>query len=162
LPGVPETLEAPTGHRFVASFGWPGSALSGLYEGWNACTLCGGEKSSVRSATYPSALIWTGEPGENGARRILHHGAEPGFYYHVLAHGSVARSSRVERMRRRAFSDILGAYLVSLLIIISTLGSLNAAFWPPPGLLRPWPRDGLFFRWCARVHPRFHTPHREH
>ena len=20
-------------------------------------------------------------------------------------------------------------------------------------------RDGLFFRWCARVHPRFHTPH---
>jgi APA family basic amino acid/polyamine antiporter len=52
-----------------------------------------------------------------------------------------------------------GSYLVSLLIIISTLGSLNGSILAAPRVYYAMARDGLFFRWCARVHPRFHTPH---
>jgi APA family basic amino acid/polyamine antiporter len=52
-----------------------------------------------------------------------------------------------------------GSYLVTLLIIISTLGSLNGSILAAPRVYYAMAKDGLFFRWCARVHPRFHTPH---
>jgi len=45
------------------------------------------------------------------------------------------------------------------LIIISTLGSLNGSILAAPRVYYAMARDGLFFRWCGRVHPRFHTPH---
>jgi amino acid transporter len=52
-----------------------------------------------------------------------------------------------------------GSQLVSLLIIISTLGSLNGSILAAPRVYYAMARDGLFFRWCGAVHPRFRTPH---
>ena len=52
-----------------------------------------------------------------------------------------------------------GSLLVTLLIIISTLGSLNGSILAAPRVYYAMAKDGLFFRWCAAVHPRFRTPH---
>jgi APA family basic amino acid/polyamine antiporter len=71
----------------------------------------------------------------------------------------VARSSRVGADAAARIFGRTGAYLVSLLIIISTLGSLNGSILAAPRVYYAMAADGLFFRWCARVHPRFHTPH---
>ena len=71
----------------------------------------------------------------------------------------VARSSRVGADAAVRIFGRTGSYLVSLLIIISTLGSLNGSILAAPRVYYAMARDGLFFRWCARVHPRFHTPH---
>jgi APA family basic amino acid/polyamine antiporter len=80
-------------------------------------------------------------------------------YYHVLPMDQVARSSRVGADAAVRIFGHTGSYLVSLLIIISTLGSLNGSILAAPRVYYAMARDGLFFRWCARVHPRFHTPH---
>jgi APA family basic amino acid/polyamine antiporter len=71
----------------------------------------------------------------------------------------IAHSSRVGAEAAARIFGRTGAYLVSLLIIISTLGSLNGSVLAAPRVYYAMARDGLFFRWCARVHPRFRTPH---
>jgi APA family basic amino acid/polyamine antiporter len=80
-------------------------------------------------------------------------------YYHVLPMDQVARSSRVGADAAVRIFGRTGSYLVSLLIIISTLGSLNGSILAAPRVYYAMAKDGLFFRWCARVHPSFHTPH---
>ena len=80
-------------------------------------------------------------------------------YYHVLPMDQVAASTRVGADAAVRIFGRSGAQLVSLLIIISTLGSLNGSILAAPRVYYAMARDGLFFRWCARVHPRFRTPH---
>ena len=152
LPGGPATLAAPTGHRFVASFGVAMVGAFWAYEGWNACTFAAGEvKRPERNV--PLALIL------GTVAVIALYLALNLVYYHVLPMDQVARSSRVGADAAVRIFGHTGSYLVSLLIIISTLGSLNGSILAAPRVYYAMARDGLFFRWCARVHPRFHTPH---
>jgi len=152
LPGGPAELAVPTGHRFAASFGVAMVGAFWAYEGWNACTFAAGEvKRPERNV--PLALILG-----TGAVIILYLLLNL-VYYHVLPMDQVARSSRVGADAAVRIFGRTGSYLVSLLIIISTLGSLNGSILAAPRVYYAMARDGLFFRWCARVHPRFHTPH---
>src|SRR5271157_4054533 len=152
LPGGPATLAAPTGHRFVASFGVAMVGAFWAYEGWNACTFAAGEvKNPERNV--PLALIL------GTVAVVMVYLALNLVYYHVLPMDQVARSSRVGADAAVRIFGRTGSYLVSLLIIISTLGSLNGSILAAPRVYYAMAKDGLFFRWCARVHPRFHTPH---
>jgi len=152
LPGGPPALAAPTGHRFVASFGVAMVGAFWAYEGWNACTFAAGEvKRPERN--LPLALI------VGTVAVIVFYMALNLVYYHVLPMDQVARSSRVGADAAVRIFGRTGSYLVSLLIIISTLGSLNGSILAAPRVYYAMAKDGLFFRWCARVHPRFHTPH---
>jgi APA family basic amino acid/polyamine antiporter len=152
LPGGPSALAAPTGHRFAASFGVAMVGAFWAYEGWNCCTFAAGEvKRPERNV--PLALIL----GTVAVMTIYL--ALNLVYYHVLPMDQVARSSRVGADAAVRIFGRTGSYLVSLLIIISTLGSLNGSILAAPRVYYAMAKDGLFFRWCARVHPRFHTPH---
>jgi APA family basic amino acid/polyamine antiporter len=81
-------------------------------------------------------------------------------YYRVLAVPEVAASTRVGADAAVRIFGRTGSQLVALLIIISTLGSLNGSILAAPRVYYAMAKDGLFFRWCAAVHPRFRTPHR--
>ncbi|MGO8814881.1 MAG: APC family permease [Terriglobia bacterium] len=152
LPGGPATLAVPTGHRFAASFGVAMVGAFWAYEGWNACTFAAGEvKRPERN--MPLALIL------GTVAVIALYMAMNLVYYHVLPLDQVARSSRVGADAAVRMFGHTGSYLVSLLIIISTLGSLNGSILAAPRVYYAMAKDGLFFRWCARVHPRYHTPH---
>jgi basic amino acid/polyamine antiporter, APA family len=152
LPPGPEALAAPPGHRFLASFGVAMVAAFWAYEGWNACTFAAGEvKRPERNV--PLALIL------GTMAVIVLYLALNLVYYHVLPLDQVARSSRVGADAAVRIFGHTGSYLVTLLIIISTLGSLNGSILAAPRVYYAMAKDGLFFRWCARVHPRFHTPH---
>ena len=152
LPGGPDALSAPTGHRFVSSFGVAMVGAFWAYEGWNACTFAAGEvKRPERN--IPLALILG-----TGSVTIIYIALNL-VYYHVLPLDQVARSARVGADAAARIFGHTGMYLVSLLIIISTLGSLNGSILAAPRVYYAMARDGLFFRWCARVHPRFRTPH---
>jgi APA family basic amino acid/polyamine antiporter len=152
LPGGADTLAAPTGHRFVASFGVAMVGAFWAFEGWNACTFAAGEvKRPERNV--PLALIM------GTVAVIVIYMALNMVYYHVLPMDQVARSSRVGADAAARIFGHTGAYLVSLLIIISTLGSLNGSILAAPRVYYAMATDGVFFSWCARVHPRFHTPH---
>src|SRR5579862_2076407 len=152
LPVGPATLAAPTGHRFVASFGVAMVGAFWAYEGWNACTFVAGEVRHPER-NVPLALI-----AGTGAVIVIYMVLNL-VYYHVLPLDQVAHSSRVGAEAAARIFGRTGAYLVSLLIIISTLGSLNGSILAAPRVYYAMARDGLFFRWCARVHPRYHTPH---
>jgi len=152
LPGGPAALAAPTGHRFAASFGVAMVGAFWAYEGWNCCTFAAGEVRRPER-NVPLALIL------GTAAVIAIYLAMNLVYYHVLPMDQVARSSRVGADAAVRIFGRTGSYLVSLLIIISTLGSLNGSILAAPRVYYAMARDGLFFRWCARVHPRFHTPH---
>jgi APA family basic amino acid/polyamine antiporter len=152
LPAAPAALAVPTGHRWVASFGVAMVGAFWAYEGWNACTFAAGEvKRPERNV--PLALILG-----TVAVIMVYLGLNL-VYYHVLPMDQVARSSRVGADAAVRIFGRKGSHLVSLLIIISTLGSLNGSILAAPRVYYAMARDGLFFRWCARVHPRFHTPH---
>src|SRR5271157_3689001 len=152
LPGGPATLAQPTGHRFVASFGVAMVGAFWAYEGWNACTFAAGEVERPER-NVPLALIL----GTTAV--VVIYLALNLVYYHVLPMDQVASSSRVGADAAVRIFGHTGSRLVSMVIIISTLGSLNGSILAAPRVYYAMAKDGLFFRWCARVHPRFHTPH---
>ena len=152
MPGELNTLPVPVGHRWFASFGVAMVGAFWGYEGWNACTFAAGEvKNPERNV--PLALILG-----TVSVIVIYVGLNL-VYYHVLPLRQVAGSSRVGADAAVRIFGRRGSRLVSALIIISTLGSLNGSILAAPRVYYAMARDGLFFRWCARVHPRFHTPH---
>jgi len=51
-----------------------------------------------------------------------------------------------------------GGSLVSLIILVSIIGTLNGCFLTRPRIYFAQAHDGLFFRKFAEVHPRYQTP----
>jgi APA family basic amino acid/polyamine antiporter len=151
-PGGVSSLPAPAGSGFVASFGVAMVGALWAYEGWNACTFASGEvKRPERN--LPLALIL----GTGGVLALYL--ALNLVYYHVLTLPEIAASTRVGADAAVRVLGRTGSYFVTLVIIISTLGSLNGSILAAPRVYYAMAKDGLFFRWCASVHPRFHTPH---
>lgn len=140
------------GAGFVASFGVAMVGVLWAYEGWNTCTFAAGEvKNPERN--LPLALIL-------GTMVViaLYLGLNL-VYYRVLNPGEIAQSSRVGADAAVRIFGRTGSLIVSLLIIVSTLGSINGSILAAPRVYYAMARDGMFFRWCAAVHPRYHTPH---
>lgn len=155
VAGVPagvKSLPVASGAGFAASFGLALVAALWAYEGWNACTFAAGEvKRPERN--LPLALIL----GTIGVI-VLYLGLNL-VYYRVLTLPEIAQSPRVAADAAVRIFGRTGAYLVSIVIIISTLGSINGSVLAAPRVYYAMAQDGLFFRWCAAVHPRYHTPH---
>lgn len=51
-----------------------------------------------------------------------------------------------------------GGSFIALAVIISAFGTVNAQMLSIPRIYFAMARDGLFFKWVRRVHPRFRTP----
>jgi APA family basic amino acid/polyamine antiporter len=149
--GVP-SLPAPRGAGFLASFGVAMVAALWAYDGWNTCTFAAAEvKRPERN--LPLALILG-----TGGVVVIYLGLNL-VYYHVLTLPEIAQSPRVAADAAVRIFGRAGSYMVSLAIIICTLGSLNGSILAAPRVYYAMAQDGLFFRWCAAVHPRFRTPH---
>jgi amino acid transporter len=151
-PGGPVSLPLPKGSNFVPSFGVALVAAFWAYEGWNTCTFAAGEvKRPERN--LPLALIL-------GTSTViaLYLGLTL-VYYRVLPVPEVAQSARVAADSAVRILGRGGSLFVTWVIIISTLGSINGSVLAAPRVYYAMARDGLFFRWCAAVHPRFRTPH---
>lgn len=54
----------------------------------------------------------------------------------------------------------LGAGFISILVIISTTGSINGTMMSATRAYYAMAKDGLFFKWLDFVHPKFRTPSR--
>ena len=140
------------GSSFLASFGVAMVGVLWAYEGWNTCTFAAGEVRNPQR-DVPRALIL-------GTLAViaLYVGLNL-VYYRVLTVPEVAASSRVGADAAVRIFGRTGSQLVALLSIISTLGSLTGRILAAPRVYYAMAKDGIFFRWCAAVHPRFHTPH---
>jgi APA family basic amino acid/polyamine antiporter len=145
-------LPKPAGLGFVSAFGVAMVAALWAYDGWNNGTFAADEVRNPER-TLPLGLIL------GTAAVMLIYILLNLVYYHVLPLSRVAQSPRVAAEAGIRLFGRGGARWVTLAIIIAMLGSLNGMILAGARVYYAMARDGLFFRWCGVVHPRFRTPH---
>jgi APA family basic amino acid/polyamine antiporter len=79
-------------------------------------------------------------------------------YLRVLPIAEIAASDHVGASVAKRVLGSRGGGLVSLIILMSIIGTLNGCFLTSPRIYFAQARDGLFFRKFAEVHPRYQTP----
>lgn len=79
-------------------------------------------------------------------------------YLRVLTVAEVGASPRVAASAAERSLGPTGATLVTLTILLSTIGACNGSIMTAPRIYFAQARDGLFFRELARIHPKFETP----
>ncbi len=123
------------------------------YIGWDRVGYLAGEMKNPRR-TIPPTMIY-------GLAVIFLLYLSANFIYHATLGMEGVRASKI------VASDVatilfgpIGAGFVSLLVIISCIGSINGTSMAAPRVYYAMARDRLFFRWLDYVHPRFRTPSR--
>ena len=79
-------------------------------------------------------------------------------YLRVLTIPEIAASEHVGATVAEHALGAAGGRLVSLIILLSIIGTLNGCFLTSPRIYFAQARDGLFFQKFAEVHPRHQTP----
>lgn len=127
------------------------------YEGWNTVGFLGGEiKNPHRN--LPLALF-------AGMLIIIGIYTVVNFtYLYVLPIDQFVAIDRADNdgiaavAVVRHFAGDLGITLISVAILITTLGCTNSTILMPPRVYNAMARDGLFFPRAAEIHPKYHTP----
>jgi APA family basic amino acid/polyamine antiporter len=79
-------------------------------------------------------------------------------YLRVLSIPEIAASDHVGASAAERAMGPAGGKLVSLIIMLSIVGTLNGCFLTSPRVYFAQARDGLFFRKFGEVHPKYQTP----
>lgn len=126
------------------------------YEGWNTLGFIGGEIKDP-NRNLPLALF-AGMMVIIGAYFMVNF-----TYLYVLPIDQIvgvhqAQNEIAAVAVLRHFAGGFGATLISIVILITTLGCTNATILMPPRVYYAMAKDGLFFRRAAEIHPKYHTP----
>jgi APA family basic amino acid/polyamine antiporter len=141
----------PSAGLSLVGFGAALVAVLWAYDGWHFVSFAAGEVKDPSRTIPRSLLIGTGLT--IGIYLVVNVA-----YYAVLSPGQISGTSRVAA---DAVQQALGqgaAVMISLLIAISILGTINGIMLGAARVSFAMAKDGLFFRSLARVNPRFHTP----
>jgi len=150
--GTSVKLPTPAGWGFLSSFGVAMVAALWAYDGWNNGTF------AAEEVKHPERDIPLGLILGTGAVVVIYILVNL-VYYHVLPLVTVAQSPRVAAQAGTRLFGRSGAHWVSLAIIVAMLGCVNGMILAGARVYYAMARDGLFFRWCGNVHPKFRTPH---
>jgi APA family basic amino acid/polyamine antiporter len=145
-------LPTPAGWGFLSSFGVAMVAALWAYDGWNNGTFAGDEVKNPERNIPLGLILGTG--GVVVIYVLLNF-----VYYHLLGLSTVAQSPRVAAQAGMRLFGRAGAHWVSLAVIVAMLGCVNGMILAGARVYYAMARDGLFFRWCGNVHPKFRTPH---
>jgi len=121
------------------------------YDGWADLTFMAGEVKDP-SRTLPRALGW-GVLVVVGVYLVVN-----AAYLSVLSVPEMAASELVAASTAERLAGDWGGAIVSLLVVLSTLGALNGAMMTGPRIFFAMAEDGMMWRPVAAVHPRYHTP----
>ncbi|MBV8865069.1 MAG: amino acid permease [Acidobacteriaceae bacterium] len=135
----------------VGSFGVALIACLLGYDGWVQLSFVAGEiqhpkRNVVRALTLGTLAVT--------AIYLLANAA----YLRVLSISEIAVSEHVGADAAERVLGAAGGVLVSLLIVISVLGTLNGCFLTSPRVYFAQAADGLFFRRFAAIHPVYGSP----
>lgn len=147
---------APAGPAEAGGIPWLGFgvalvAVLWAYDGWHFLSFAAGEvrqpaKTIPRSLLLGTVLVFAVYLVVNAA------------YYAVLDPAEIRGSDRVAAL---AVQQALGpgaAVGISMLIVVSILGTMNGITLGAARVSYAMAADGLFFRSFARLHPRTHAP----
>lgn len=151
-PAAGATLPLPAPHR-----GWLGAATGLMmvlwaYQGWTTVTPVAGE---VRHPERNLPLALIGGVLIVMVVYLLINVA----YLRVLPLTRLAASPAVAADAATRVLGHAGSALVSALVLVSVLGTLNGAILSGPRVFYAMAADGLFFRSVGKLHPRYRTPH---
>jgi len=79
-------------------------------------------------------------------------------YVRVLGAAGLAESLAPAADTMRAVMGPIGGALIGAGIVVSTIGFVNSGILSAPRMLQAMAADGLFFRFAAKLHPRYRTP----
>ncbi|MCY4588509.1 MAG: amino acid permease [Bryobacterales bacterium] len=79
-------------------------------------------------------------------------------YMQVLTVEEIAGTERVAAVVLERVFGLAGGTMISLIILVSITGAMNAGILTGPRVYFAQARDSLFFRIFGEVHQRFHTP----
>lgn len=121
------------------------------YDGWNNGPMVGAEIQRPEK-NLPRALI--GGTLVVMATYLLTNLA----YFYVLSGPEVGSSARVATDMMRKVLGVSGGSVVSVAAMISIFAALNGVILSGARVPFAMARDGYFFAWAGRIHPRFGTP----
>jgi amino acid transporter len=80
-------------------------------------------------------------------------------YLHVIGIDGMAASRLVAAETMQALVGRVGSAFISVVVMLSTLGTLTGVMLTAPRIFFAMADDGVFFAALARVHPRYRTPY---
>ncbi len=136
----------------LASFGLAVAAGLFAFGGWHMVSYSAGETRNPER-TIPRALIF-GVLIVTACYTLLN-----AAYLYVMPLGSVASSTRVAAEAMERVLGPVGGKAITVVIIVSALGSLNGIALAGPRVYYAMAQDRLAFRWMAALHPKRQTPY---
>jgi basic amino acid/polyamine antiporter, APA family len=145
------TPEGVAGGISVSRFGVALIASLLAYDGWVQLTFVAGEIRNPRRNVFLALTL-------GSVACIAIYLLANMAYLRVLPISEIAASDHVGATVASRALGSSGGSLVSLIILVSIIGTLNGCFLTSPRIYFAQARDGLFFRKFAEVHPRLETP----
>jgi amino acid transporter len=142
---------APAGSFAFGPFGLALVSVLWAFDGWADLSFVSGEVKDPQR-NLPRALIVG-----TLAVLVIYLAANLG-YLAVMPVESIRHSKLVAADVAQLLIGPAGVAFVSVTVMISTMGTLNASLLTNPRVFFAMADDGLFFRPLAAVHPRFQTP----
>ncbi len=141
------------GLSFLAACGVAMSKTLFAYDAWNTVTFAAGEIREPAKNLPRALLLGT-------VITTLAYTAAAATYLYVLSPSEMAAvaENRVAAEIATLSLGHVGLVAVVVAILVSTFGCTNGLILGGARVFFAMARDGLFFRACGEVHPRFHTP----
>jgi APA family basic amino acid/polyamine antiporter len=150
--GANFTPAAPPGSFSISMFGLALVSVLWAYDGWADLSYAAGEvKDPERN--MPRALI-----GGTIAIIAIYLLANLA-YLSVLSVTEISQSRLVAADVAYKLIGQAGVTFVGITVMLSTFGTLTGSLFTSPRIFFAMAEDGLFFKFVAKVHPKFHTPH---
>jgi APA family basic amino acid/polyamine antiporter len=141
----------PSSGNLLAAIGIAMVATLWSYDGWNSLTYLAGEVKEPQK-NIPRALVM------GTLAIIVIYVLTNLAYLYILPINEIAASKLVAAdVMNRIFSGYGGA-LISLAVMISTFGTVNATSMTTARVFFAMAKDKLFFKGMGTVHPKFKTP----
>jgi APA family basic amino acid/polyamine antiporter len=149
--GAPGPASAPAGWALVAAFGTALIPILFSYGGWQQANFIAEEIIEPRR-NLPRAILL------GVAAVVAVYVLANVAYVRVLGPAALAASQAPASDTMRRVLGPLGGTLIAAGIAASAFGFLNLVILVSPRVYQAMADDGLFFRWAARLHPRWRTP----
>ncbi|MGQ0703737.1 MAG: APC family permease [Gemmatimonadales bacterium] len=139
--------------RLVVPFGVAMLGVLFAFDGWIEITYVGSElrrpeRDMPRSIIFSTLIVG-----------LLYVGVSVAMVY-VLGQAAAAQSSFVAADAMQVVLGSVGAGLITLGVLVSTLGANNGIIFTAARIPYAMAIEGKFFRWAARLHPRYDAPNR--
>ena len=142
----------PVSFGLVSRFGAALIACLWAYKGWEAASYSTGELRDPQRNLFLGLLVGC-------LLVVVAYVATNLAYLYVFPAATIAGSERIAADALSLSIGPVGTSLISVLILLSILGSANSNILTAPRVYYAMANDGVFFAAAARVHPRFLTPH---